>query len=90
MRSHTTPDFRTAFAALPENIQEQAREAYRLFVQNPQHPGLRFKRIRSSQNTVYAARIGHHYRALPYADQGELYWFWIGTHAVYDQLMNAL
>ena len=30
------------FAVLPVSVQNQAREAYRLFRQNPAHPGLHF------------------------------------------------
>lgn len=40
MTSRTTARFRKAFAQLPSHIQEQARHAYRLFRQNPQHPSL--------------------------------------------------
>jgi hypothetical protein len=66
MRSHTTPDFRAAFAALPVAIQKQAREAYQLFRENPQHPSLHFKRLRSTQQIVYSVRVGLRHRALAY------------------------
>jgi hypothetical protein len=38
MNSRTTRRFRELFAALPAKVQQQAREAYRLFQQNPAHP----------------------------------------------------
>ncbi len=43
MNSRTTRNFRELFASLPARIQRQARQSYRLFRENPQHPGLRFK-----------------------------------------------
>ncbi len=35
MISHTTQAFRNAFAQLPAQVQQQAREVYTLFQQNP-------------------------------------------------------
>ena len=34
MKSYTTESFRKAFGHLPQHIQRQSREAYRLFLQN--------------------------------------------------------
>jgi hypothetical protein len=45
MNSRTTRRFRELFAALPAQIQRQAREAYRLFRQDPGHPGRHFKQV---------------------------------------------
>jgi hypothetical protein len=49
MKSRTTKRFRELFAALPKNVQDQARAAYRLFLQNPHHPSLRFKKVHPSK-----------------------------------------
>jgi len=38
MISRTTARFRKVFAKLPKQIRRQAREAYKLFQQNPYHP----------------------------------------------------
>jgi len=38
MKSRTTERFRRAYAALPEPVRRQARDAYGLFADNPQHP----------------------------------------------------
>jgi hypothetical protein len=32
--------------------------------------------------------VGLHYRALGISDDGGIVWFWIGTHAEYDQLLR--
>ncbi|MGI8552146.1 MAG: hypothetical protein ACR2PL_15390 [Dehalococcoidia bacterium] len=89
MRSHTTSRFREAFRALPGPDQRQAQAAYRLFANNPRHPSLRFKLIHSTR-PIYSARISAEYRALGVRDGEEMIWFWIGTHANYEQLISRL
>jgi len=37
----------------------------------------------------WSVRIGLHYRALAVEDDGDLAWFWIGSHAEYDQLLRS-
>jgi hypothetical protein len=44
MNSRTTQQFRELFARLPAHVQQQAREAYRLFRDNPHHPACISKR----------------------------------------------
>ena len=83
MRSFTTRRFREAFRVLPDATQSQARKAYRLFRQNPSHPGLNFKKV-DGENNIYAARIGLGYRALGKLDGPDIVWFWIGPHGKYD------
>jgi len=63
LRSRRTASFRKAFDALPEPVREQTRLAYRRFQENPNHPGLRFKRVHSS-DPVYSVRVGIGYRAV--------------------------
>lgn len=86
IESRITREFRTAFAELPQEIQEQARRAYRLFRDNPAHPSLRFKRVDPVEN-VYAVRIGLGYRALGVLEGSTIIWFWIGSHSAYDRLI---
>jgi hypothetical protein len=83
IESRTTRSFRTAFAALPDEVQGQARRAYRLFLANPGHPSLRFKKVEQTEN-VYSVRIGLGYRALGVLEGSVIVWFWIGSHADYD------
>ena len=87
MRSRTTDRFRRAFSRLPETVKERAREAYRLFVENLGHPGLRFKKIHSTE-PIYSVRITNDYRALGLLEDGNITWFWIGSHADYDELIS--
>ena len=87
MNSHTTDKFRKAFAELPADIQKQARQAYRLFIENPNHSSLRFKSIHPTR-PIYSVRIGLDYRAVGVRDGNDIIWYWIGSHAEYDRLIR--
>lgn len=89
MTSKTTDRFRKAYAQLPEHVRRRAREAYRLFRDNPEHPSLRFKQVHATR-PIYSARVGLGYRALAIRNGDVVVWFWIGTHADYDQLIRSL
>lgn len=89
MRSRTTRRFRTAFSRLPEPIKERAREAYRRFAENPDHPGLRFKRIHATE-PIYSVRVTRDYRALGIREGDTVVWFWIGSHADHNDLISRM
>ena len=89
MKSHVNPDFRKLFAALPEDVRDQARAAYRLFRANPRHPGLNFKRVHASQRLV-SVRVGRNYRAVGVLrGSDEVLWFWIGPHPEYEKVLKG-
>lgn len=78
------------FAALPADVREQARAAYRLFRNNPRHPGLNFKRVHGTDRFV-SARVGRSYRAVGILRQAdEVVWFWLGPHEEYEKLLYKL
>jgi hypothetical protein len=89
MNSRTTRRFRQMLAMLPAHARRQARDAYRLFRQNPAHPGLHFKQVHGNP-PIYSARVGIGYRAAAVLRGGRAIWFWIGTHAEYDKLLEHL
>ncbi len=89
MISHTTERFRRAFSQLPEHIQRQARETYRLFRDNPHHPSLWFRQVHP-RRPIYSARISLNYRALGVREGDEIIWFWIGPHAEYERLISRM
>jgi mRNA-degrading endonuclease RelE of RelBE toxin-antitoxin system len=89
VKSRTTAQFRKAFADLPKQVQEQTRQAYRQFKQNPGHPSLRLKKIHP-QLPIYSARITRNYRAVGQLDEDTVIWFWVGSHAEYDRLISRL
>lgn len=87
MNSHITEKFRKAFVELPADVQKQARQAYRLFKENPQHPSLRFKSIHPSR-PIYSVRVGMDYRAIGIRNGNDIIWYWIGSHSEYDKLIQ--
>jgi hypothetical protein len=89
VKSHTTERFREALAGLPAHVQRQARAAYNLFAADPTHPSLRFKQVHETR-PIYSARVGLGYRALCVREGEDLIWFWIGSHADYDRLIDSL
>ena len=86
MNSRTTRKFRELFSGLAAHVQRQAREAYRLFSQDPYHPGLHFKQVHANF-PLYSARVGISYRAVGVRDGHTVVWYWIGSHASYEQLL---
>lgn len=89
MKSRTTTEFRKLFAGLPEQIQEQTRSAYRQFKEDPSYPSLRFKKVHP-ELPIYSARISRNYRAVGQLDGDTVIWFWVGSHADYDKLLEQL
>ena len=84
IESRTTRRFWEAFAHLPDGVRQEAKEAYRLFQNNPAHPSLHFKKL-EGEDQVYSVRIGLGYRALGAMKGNRVVWFWIGSHADYDR-----
>jgi hypothetical protein len=89
VRSRATPRFWAAYRDLPEESRERAREAYQLFRANPSHPSLHFKKVHS-HDPVYSVRVSLACRAVGLREDEEITWFWIGTHADYDRLLQKL
>jgi hypothetical protein len=86
MNSHTTRSFREAFEALSPDVQRRARQAYRLWRDNPDLPGLRFKRV----GDEVSVRIGRDHRALGILQDDTVYWYWIGKHDEYERLLKQV
>jgi mRNA-degrading endonuclease RelE of RelBE toxin-antitoxin system len=89
MKSQINDDFLKAYRQLPQAIRQQARKAYRLFRDNPQHPSLNFKRVHPNQ-PIYSARVTRGYRTVGILVDDLIIWFWIGSHADYDKLLKTL
>ena len=86
MQSRTTRQFWRLFLELPIDVQRAARRAYQLFIDNPGHPGLQFKKIEGEDN-IYSARISLEYRALAVVKKDRVVWYWIGGHSDYERLV---
>ncbi len=87
MKSSATKGFRKQLAALPTEVQERAGRAYALWRADPYHPSLQFKQV-SRRQPIYSVRVGIGYRALGLREENHLFWFWIGSHAQYDELLK--
>jgi hypothetical protein len=69
---------------LPKEVRELADRSYELLKSNPAHPSLHYKKA----GKVWSARVGLHYRALAAEVAEDRVWFWIGSHAEYDRLLD--
>jgi hypothetical protein len=76
--------FWDAYGKLPEQIRLLADKNYALLKDTPQHPSLQFKKV----GRFWSVRVGLRYRALAVETDGDLVWFWIGSHADYDALIR--
>ena len=57
---------------------------------DPTHPSLRFKQVHAAL-PVWSVRITASYRAVGVLTRPDtIVWFFIGTHAEYDRLLNAM
>ena len=66
-----------------------ARKACRLFASNPRHQSLRFKKVHGYE-PIYSVRVALGYRVVGLLEGDEITWFWIGSHADYDRLLEKL
>ena len=87
MTSQLSEDFLVCFRILPEEVRLTARTNYRLWKENPQHPGLSFKKVHAIE-PLYSVRVGMGWRALGLLEADTITWFWIGSHADYDSLIR--
>ncbi|OUD15227.1 hypothetical protein [Thioflexithrix psekupsensis] len=83
MNSQTLPSFWEAYRRLEQSQCQQARKAYRLWLENPFHPSLHFKCIHRGES-VWSVRISRGYRAVGILDGDTVTWFWIGNHDDYE------
>ncbi|MFH1007556.1 MAG: hypothetical protein V1800_08655 [Candidatus Latescibacterota bacterium] len=81
MRHFTTPSFWECYRSLLPSIQELADKNFELLKADPKHPSLHLKKVRK----YWSARVGRKYRTLAVRIEEGLLWFWIGTHAEYDE-----
>jgi mRNA-degrading endonuclease RelE of RelBE toxin-antitoxin system len=86
-RSKLSSEFRERYRKLPPDVRERARVAYRRWCENPDLPGLRFKRV-GINSPVYSARIDDRYRVVGNLDGAAMIWFFIGTHDEYMRILK--
>ena len=84
MKSRAVSSFWIGYRRLPAEVQIAAKKQYRLWLSDPHHPSLRFKKVGSD----WSARITGDYRAVGVMDDDTVIWYFIGTHAEYDRLLG--
>jgi hypothetical protein len=84
MRHFASRKFWDAYQALPESVRALADKNYALLKADPKHPSLHLKRV----GDYWSVRVGLGYRALAVEVDDGLLWFWIGSHARYDELIR--
>jgi hypothetical protein len=84
VKSKATSKFWKAYNDLPSAIQNIAVKQYGLWLENPSHPSLQFKKVQ----TFWSCRVTDSYRALAVMDGDTAVWFWIGSHTEYELLIR--
>ena len=88
MKSVATGTFWKLYSDLPDAVRQAAREAFRLFSNNPAHPRLSFERLRCNTDS-WCVRITRGYRAVGRKEGDTMVWYWIGNHADFDRKFPA-
>jgi hypothetical protein len=84
LKHSASPQFWTCLRALPKPVQQFSNQSFALLKSNPRHPSLHLKQI----GRFWSVRIGLSYRALGVGIPDGVLWFWIGSHADYDNLVG--
>jgi mRNA-degrading endonuclease RelE of RelBE toxin-antitoxin system len=85
MNHLASPAFWQSFKKIPQHTQTLARDQFQRMKENLKHPSLHLKKV----GRFWSVRVGLQYRALAVEREETLVWFWIGTHAEYDRLING-
>jgi hypothetical protein len=87
--SKASSRFWKAFERLPSSVKDKARDAHRLWMQDPWHPSLQFKKVHERYD-IFSVRIDLGWRALCVKEGDNCIWFWIGSHSEYDRILSQL
>jgi len=82
---YAAPEYWRRYNALPESIRKLADRSFELLKSDPRHPSLHLKKA----GRFWSVRVGLHHRALAVDAPDGLLWFWVGTHAEYDRLIQT-
>ena len=84
MRRFATRRFWAAYERLPNAVRDLADRNFDVVKRDPHHPSLHLMKV----GRFWSVRVGLRYRALATEQDGDLVWFWIGSHAEYDALIG--
>ena len=85
MKSFATPRFWKLYALLPSAVQRKADKAYALWLNDPGHPSLHFKKV----GRFWSVRVDDNHRAIAEVRGDTAYWLWICDHDEYEALIAA-
>jgi hypothetical protein len=85
MQSRVVASFWNGYNRLPVAVQKLAMKQYKLWLDDPHHPSVRFKKV----GVYWSARITDDYRALGIMDENTVIWFFLGTHVEYNQVLKG-
>jgi hypothetical protein len=85
VKHSASPRFWTAYGKLPSEVRSVADKNFVILKKAPKHPSLHLKQV----GRFWSVRVGRKYRALGVQVPGGITWFWIGTHAEYDDLIAS-
>ena len=84
MIHHAAPDYWRCYNVLPEPVRKLADRSFELPKSDPNHPSLHLKKV----GRYWSVRVGLRHRAVAVEAADGLVWFWVGTHAEYDQFIG--
>jgi len=87
VQSKTTAKFRALLSGAPQAVQPKANAAYALWLKNPDHPSLRYKKVHQSL-PIYSVRIDLDWRAVGTLQKNTMIWYWVGSHRDYEKLLS--
>jgi hypothetical protein len=85
MRIERSPRFKKAIRQLPPDLQGKAKKKIALFVENPRHPSLRFKRVEgySEDPPIMEISVDMKTRITLQIYPDHYYFRHIGTHEIF-------
>jgi hypothetical protein len=84
MKHFAVPSFWENYFKLPNEIQQMADKNFELLKTTPNHPSLHLKQV----GKYWSVRVSKKYRAIGIDSEGNIIWFWIGSHSDYDKIIK--
>lgn len=79
MKSFCTDEFWEGYNSLPAHLRTLADKSFQLWIEDQNHPGIAFKKLKNQVEPTWEARVGAGHRALCTKEGDDFVWFWIGT-----------
>jgi hypothetical protein len=88
VNSIATRRFWDLFNALSPEIQKLAAKNYELWLRDPHHRSLHFRRLQGSKDR-FSVRVGDRNRAIGRLTDETMTRVWIGTHSEYGRIVDS-